>query len=226
LANTLFVVATPIGNLQDITLRAISTLESVDYILCEDTRETAKLLHKYEIDKKMISYRDQNHERIIEKIVSLLLICDLAIVSDSGTPNISDPGFKLIRELTKRGVKIIPIPGPSAIISALSISALPTDKFIYLGFLPKQESARARLLEEYGKLETTLVIYESPFRIHKLLQEIFETLGDRVITVVKDMTKLKESIITNRTSEMLNIYKIDNSKGEFVVLISKASYEL
>ena len=166
----LFVVATPIGNLDDITYRAIKTLKSVAFILAEDTRESKKLLDKYDIHTQLISYRDQNHEKIINKIVEKLDIgLDLAIISDNGTPLISDPGYKLVRYLREEGYVISPIPGPSAVISALSISGLPTDRFSFLGFLPKSDSKRIEIFEEFFNLDTTVVVYESPKRLFKLL---------------------------------------------------------
>ncbi|KKR06170.1 MAG: Ribosomal RNA small subunit methyltransferase I [candidate division WS6 bacterium GW2011_GWF2_39_15] len=221
---TLFVVATPIGNLGDITLRAIETLKSVAFILAEDTRETAKLLRKYSIETSLVSYRDQNHVRMIEKVLEKLDNgLNLALVSDSGTPVISDPGFKLVRDLVSRGYTVSPIPGPNAAIAALSVSGVVTDKFLFLGFLPKSDTKRKEMLTEYGKLDVSLVIYESPQRLERLLIEISESLGDRNVVIANDITKLYELFSKKNVSEHLMDIKNGRIKlkGEFVVLIDK-----
>jgi 16S rRNA (cytidine1402-2'-O)-methyltransferase len=220
----LYVVATPIGNLEDMTYRAVSTLKKVAFILAEDTRESKKLLNRYEISTQLISYRDQNHERMMEKILEKLNMgLSLALVSDCGTPLISDPGFKLVRELRELGYDVESIPGPSAVIAALSISGLATDKFTFLGFLPKSESKKKNLLEEYGKLKNTLVIYESPHRIVKLIREIKENLGDRKVALAKDLTKLREEYFFGKVSEVIEELEErdfeNNPHGEFVVMI-------
>ena len=179
---TLYIIATPIGNLADITLRALEVLKNVSVILSEDTRETDKMLKRYEMNKKQISYRDQNHESIFPYILNELEKGnDIAIVTDSGTPLISDPGFKLVRELIGKNMNVVSIPGPSAVTASLVVSGLPTDKFSFLGFLPKSEGQIARILNDYGKLDSTLIIYESPFGVKKLLNIIKNTLGNRKI---------------------------------------------
>ncbi|MBU0975653.1 MAG: 16S rRNA (cytidine(1402)-2'-O)-methyltransferase [Patescibacteria group bacterium] len=218
----LFVVATPIGNLEDITFRAIRTLKEATIILAEDTRKTAKLLHHYDINTKMLSYRDQNHNRVISPILDILNSCqDIALVSDSGTPTISDPGFKLVRELVNHSIEIISIPGPSAAIAALSISGLPTDKFVFLGFLPKGQNKQRLLLQKYSNLDATIILYESPYRVKKLLHSILDTLGDRTITVANDLTKKFERTWHGKASDVLTILEEITPKGEFTVLISK-----
>lgn len=220
----LYVLSGPIGNLADITLRALDTLKSVDFIVSEDTRETSKLLNKYQIEKSQLSYRDQNHNKVVESIVALLKDGkDLALVSDSGTPTISDPGFKLVEQIRSQQIQIVPIPGPTAVISALSVSGLPTDKFTFLGFLPKNKSSRKKVLIAYGALDATLVLYESPFRIKKLLQEIKETLGNRVVCIARELTKIHEEVITGTVEELLA--KKIMEKGEFTVLVAKESYK-
>jgi 16S rRNA (cytidine1402-2'-O)-methyltransferase len=219
---TLYIVSGPVGNLEDITLRALQTLKDVDLILSEDTRETDKLLKHYKIDKPQISYRDQNHDRVFPKIWEILQEGrSLALISDSGTPLVSDPGFKLVRELRKRDVTVTAIPGPSAAVTALSISGLPTDRFIFLGFLPKSSGKRSDLLTTYGNLDSTLVIYESPHRVIKLLTEIQQNLGNRVVCVAKDLTKMYESVTTGRVEDMLQNTGVFKEKGEYVVLVSK-----
>lgn len=221
-AGKLYVVGTPIGNLKDITLRAIETLKSVTVVLAEDTRKSAILLKQYGIKTKMISYRDQNHERIFPQILQLLLTGNnLAVISDSGTPTISDPGYKLVSDLHKHDIEIVTIPGPSAVIAALSISGLPTDKFTFLGFLPKGEGKRKSLLEKHGKLDTTLILFESPFRIEKLLHQIQLVLGERNVCVANELTKKFEKAWVGTPSELSSLLQSVSTRGEFVVLISK-----
>lgn len=218
----LYIVATPIGNLGDITYRAVEILKSVQFILAEDTRESIKLLNRYEINTQLISYRDQNHERMIGKILEKLdMGLNLALVSDSGTPLISDPGFKLVRQLRQMGYDIESIPGPSAVIAGLSISGLPTDRFTFLGFLPKSEKKRMEILETYLQLNTT-VIYESPKRILDLMKQIESINKDVYVVLTKDLTKKREEVIQGTVSEVLNILMERDYEnmphGEFVVI--------
>ena len=216
----LYIVASPIGNLEDISFRAIKTLKEVYFILSEDTRETQKILNHFEISKPQISYRDQNHNIVIKKILEILNDgLDLALLSDRGTPLISDPGFKLVRDVIEAGFKVESIPGPSSVISALVVSGLPTDKFIFLGFLPRSENQRLEMLKLYGNLESTLILFESPYRIQKLLEETKKSLGNRDVVVAKELTKIHEEVYRFNLQD-LEIQKID-TRGEFVVLISK-----
>lgn len=221
----LYVVATPIGNMKDITLRAIETLKNVSYILSEDTRETAKILKEYSIQTQQISYRDQNHNKVLPQVLLLLEAGnDLALVSDSGTPLISDPGFKLVREVRERGFDVRPVPGANAAIAALSVSGIPTDKFVFLGFLPKAGGHRKQILKNYSELDATLVIYESPFRIKKLLSEVYEVMGDRKVAMARELTKLHEEVNNIELQTMINdVSLLENikEKGEYVVLVSK-----
>jgi 16S rRNA (cytidine1402-2'-O)-methyltransferase len=222
---TLYIVPTPIGNLSDITLRALEVLKEVELILSEDTRDTTKLLDRYGITKSQISYRDQNHERVFERLFELLDTgADIALVSDSGTPLISDPGFKLVRDLIAKEIPVVALPGASAVTSALVVSGFPTDKFTFLGFLPKSGGQRKKLLMEYGGLDSTLIIYESPFRINKLLEEIKESLDERKVCLVNDQTKLYEKVIRGTVSELLENTKSAKLKGEFVVLVAKKDF--
>jgi len=217
----LFVVGTPIGNLDDITFRAIEILKHVAFILAEDTRHSINLLKKYSINTQLISYRDQNHERMIDKIVEKLdMGLDLALISDAGTPCISDPGYRLVKELNLKGYEVLSIPGPSSVISALSISGVATDKFVFLGFLPKSDKKIKDILLEYGKLDLSLVIFESPNRVRDLMKMIFESLGDRYVAVVNDITKIHEKVIYDKCSNFINDFPI-LEKGEFVILIDK-----
>lgn len=222
----LYVVATPIGNLEDITFRAVDILRKVAFVLAEDTRESKKLLNRYDINTQLISYRDQNHDRIINKIYEKLDIgLDLALVSDNGTPLISDPGYKLVKELKEKDYEVITIPGPSAVTSALSISGLPTNRFVYLGFLPKSNSKRQDILQAYLDLENTLVIYESPNRIFKLL-ELIKTIDDKLtVSAIKDMTKKREKNYFGKINAVLEYLKRDDLEkephGEWVIILSK-----
>ena len=217
----LYVVATPIGNLSDMTLRAIEVLKSVAFVLSEDTRESKKLLDRYEIGTQLISYRDQNHERMIGKVLEKLdMGLDLALISDAGTPLISDPGFKLVRDLMEKGYDVVSIPGASAVIAALSVSGLPTDRFVFLGFLPKSDERRKKLLEQYINLENTIVIYESPQRLTRLLRLILNEFKDMDVYLAKDISKMREESFSGKISdvlEQLEERKFDeNPHGEFV----------
>lgn len=221
----LYVVGTPIGNLSDITFRAVSILKKVHFVLAEDTRESKKLFDKYKINTELISYRDQNHSKILEKIVEKLdMGLDLALISDSGTPLISDPGYKLVRYLREKEYDVIALPGPSALVSALSVSGLPTDRFVFLGFLPKSDSKRRKILEEYKDLHNTIIIYESPNRLFKLLNLLKEELGkDVVISLSKDISKLRERYLFGEVVNIIDILEDEgfeeNPHGEFVCIV-------
>jgi 16S rRNA (cytidine1402-2'-O)-methyltransferase len=220
----LYVVATPIGNLSDITYRAVDILKKVPFILAEDTRESQKLLDKYDIKGQLVSYRDENHDRVIEKILEKLdMGLNLALISDSGTPLISDPGYKLVRHLREQGYEVVAIPGPSALISALSVSGLPTDRFVFFGFLPKSESRREKMITKYKELHNSLIFYESPKRLLKLLDTLLEVLGDVNIFLAKDISKLREEYFygtVTEVKEMLNEKDFANHPhGEFVCIV-------
>lgn len=217
----LFIVSTPIGNFGDITLRAIKTLRIVDYVLCEDTRVTGKLLHHFELVKPMEVFNDFNEVKKVAQIVADLTDGrSIALLSDAGTPLISDPGFKLIRECTARGLEVISIPGPNAAIAALTVSGLPTDKCLFLGFLPKKDGKRKKLLEDTkvatGKVKSTVIIYESPFRVVKTLEAIKNVFGDIDIVVCRELTKMHEEVLRGKISALIPLIK---PKGEFVILV-------
>lgn len=223
----LYIVATPIGNLGDITLRAIETLKSVDYIACEDTRKTGILLKSLQIEHRpmLISYYEQTEDLRIPNILNLLLNgADVALVSDSGTPLISDPGYPLVRECLKQNIKVESIPGPSALISSLVSSGLPPDKFIFLGFLPKKEGNRTRLLVELKEanknLEATVIIYESPHRLLKTLKSMESVFGEMKISISRELTKIHEQNFSISLHEAILYYEKKVPKGEFVVLFS------
>ena len=220
---TLYIVSTPIGNLKDITFRAIEILKSVDYILCEDTRISGKLLKHYEINSRLVKFADFNEEKIIPAVVSDLTRGQkIALVSDAGTPLISDPGFKLVRQVTESGIKVESIPGASATLSALVISGLPTDKFLFLGYLSKKDSKRLKMLEDVRSalkiFKTTIIIYESPYRVLKTLRDVRVVFGDVTIAVCRELTKLYEETFRGTVSEALDYFTKKAPKGEFVIL--------
>lgn len=216
----LSIVATPIGNLGDITVRAIQTLGEADIIICEDTRVTKKLLDHYQINKPMLSYHQHSEEKKVREIRKLLEEGKrLALVTDAGTPGISDPGNRLIAQLTMNGeLTVVPVPGPSAAVAALSISGLPTDKFVFLGF-PPHKKKRKKFFEEVAAAEYTTVFYESSHRIKKCLEELNQVLeSDRQICVCRELTKKFETIYRGSIEEILKMTVPE--KGELVVVVS------
>jgi len=220
----LYIIATPIGNLEDITLRALRILKEVDLILCEDTRQTRKLLDRYEIKTPTLSYHQHSKLQKIEQIIEFLRNGkNLALVSDAGTPAISDPGGKLVEEVLLAlhdEVKIIPIPGPSAVAAAASISGFPTDKFMFLGF-PPHKHGRAAFWKCVDATEETVIFYESTHRILKSLEELRAVVGERSIAVCRELTKMFETIYRGTASEVLEKLKADTTKGEFVVVVGR-----
>lgn len=217
----LYVVATPIGNLEDLTFRALRTLGEVSVIVCEDTRRTRKLLNKYSIKKMLISYYHPRESQKIPQIISLLKKGkDVALVADSGTPGISDPGYPLIREAITQGIKIIPIPGPAAITAALSVAGLPTHRFLFLGFLPPKKEATKKLLVSLKNEKATLVFYLPTRKLLSFLDLTQETIGNRQIVIAREMTKIYEEFLRGTTEELLKKLEEKKLKGEATVLIS------
>ena len=217
----LFVVGTPIGNLKDVTLRAISTLQSVDIILAEDTRNSKKLLDAHKIETKMISYHEHSNDKEIKKIIDLLLEGrDLALISDAGTPTISDPGYGLIRDCIKHDIVIVPIPGVSAITAAMSVSGLPSDSFTFVGFLP-QKKGRLKKIELLKNIENTVILFESPYRLEKTLNQLLEHLGNRSVVVGRELTKLYEEVIRGNLTDVIKYFSKSKVKGEIVIMIGK-----
>ncbi len=214
---TLYVVATPIGNLEDISLRALRTLGEVKLIAAEDTRKTKRLLTRYNIKTPMTSYHEHNKKSKLGYLLGCLDEGDLALVSEAGTPGMSDPGYELIVAAHQRGIRVVPIPGPSAIITALAISGLPTDRFTYLGFLPHKAKARQHTLETVVDEPGTLVILESPHRLRAALQDMLEILGDRRIAICRELTKLHEEIFRGTISHALAHFT--EPRGEFTLVI-------
>lgn len=220
-SGNLYVVATPIGNLEDLTFRALRTLGEVSVIVCEDTRRTRKLLNKYSIKKKLISYYHPKESQKIPQIISLLKQGkDVALVTDSGTPGISDPGYPLIREAITQVIKIIPIPGPAAITAALSVAGLPTHRFLFLGFLPPKKEATKKLLVSLKNEKATLVFYLPTRKLLSFLDLTRETIGNRQIVIAREMTKIYEEFLRGTTEELLKKLEEKKLKGEATVLIS------
>ena len=220
---TLYLVATPIGNLADMTHRAIQVLKEVELIACEDTRHTQKLLNHYGITTKTISYHDHNEQQRARQLVeSLKNGSSIAVVSDAGTPAISDPGFRLVRAAIEIDAPVVPIPGPSALISALIAAGLPTDEFFFAGFLPARSNQRRARLAEIKSIPGTLIFYEAPHRLDATLKDAYEMLGEREAVVARELTKVHEEIKRGRLSELASHYASENNaRGEIVVLIDR-----
>lgn len=216
----LYIVAAPIGNLEDITLRAVRILKEVEAIACEDTRQTAKLLNKYEIRKRLISYFQPKEKQRVPEIISLLKTGkNVALVSDAGTPGISDPGFPLIREALKEGIRVVPVPGPSALAAALSASGLPTHRALFAGFPPPKSEATRKLLVSLKDEKATLIFYLPVRRIPEFLHLILDTLGDRRTVIAREITKIHEEFIRGTARELVEAASKRTFKGEATVLI-------
>jgi 16S rRNA (cytidine1402-2'-O)-methyltransferase len=224
---TLYLVPTPIGNLEDITHRALRVLREVDIIACEDTRHTRKLLNHYDIKTKVTSYHDHNErERTAELLQALASGASVAIVSDAGTPSISDPGFRLVKAASTQGISVVALPGPTALIAALVASGLPTDEFFFAGFLPARSGARRARLAELGELPATLIFYEAPHRIAATLRDALEMLGERAAVVARELTKVHEEILRGRLSELAERFgSEEKARGEIVLLIDRTQIE-
>lgn len=217
----LYVVPTPIGNLDDITLRAINTLREVDFILAEDTRTTLHLLRHLGIEKPMHSHHKFNEHATVERVAeSIEAGRDVALVSDAGTPGISDPGFLLVRKCVERGIEVVTLPGATALIPAVVQSGFPCDRFCFEGFLP-QKKGRMKRLQELSTEPRTLVIYESPYRVVKCLEQLAETFGaERRVAVVREITKKFEETVRGTVSEALDHFREHEPKGEFVIVVA------
>jgi len=223
---TLYVVATPIGNLADITQRAIKILKDVELIACEDTRHTRKLLQHFGINTKTTSYHEHNENQRGDELLDLLKQgSDIAVVSDAGTPAISDPGFRLVRSAIENEITVVPVPGPSALITALVAAGLPTDEFFFAGFLPARASARQTRLRELASVPGTLIFYEAPHRLAATLKDAYETLGEREAVVARELTKLHEEVRRGRLSDLVEHYSQVEPRGEIVLLIDRNSIE-
>ncbi|MDR5709777.1 MAG: 16S rRNA (cytidine(1402)-2'-O)-methyltransferase [Armatimonadota bacterium] len=220
---TLYVVATPIGNLEDITLRALRVLREVDLIAAEDTRHTAKLLQHYGIQKSLLSYHEHNERRRTQELLTHLRAGrSVALVSDAGTPGISDPGYKLIRACVEEEIPVVPVPGPSAVLAALATSGLATDRFLFAGFVPRRSSERRRFFEELREERGTLILFESPERILESLRDLQAVMGDRRVAVCRELTKLHEEVFRGRVRDALAHLEAHPPRGEITLVVEGA----
>src|SRR5688500_6211686 len=216
----LYLVATPIGNLSDISARVIETLKAVDIVACEDTRHTQKLLNHLEIKSKTVSYHTHNeNERAVELAKKLADGMSIAVVSDAGTPGINDPGHQLVQQAIENGIDVLPVPGPAAFISAVIVSGLPTDSIFFGGFLPAKKGERRKRLEEIRSIPATLAFYETPHRIAAALSDCVDILGDREASFSREITKLHEETIRGKISFLLTHISSAKPRGEFVLVI-------
>lgn len=217
----LYLVSTPIGNLEDITLRAISVMKSVDLIACEDTRHTRRLLDHFGINKPTVSYHEHNEQaRAGELVQQMVGGKSIAIVTDAGTPGISDPAYRIVTAAIENGIKVVPVPGAVALIAGLTASGLPTDSFLFVGFLPNKKMARQTRLEELKPERMTLVFYEAPHRIRETLADALEILGDRQASLARELTKLHEQFIRGKLSEVMAHFDSHEPRGEMTLVIA------
>ncbi len=217
---SLYIVATPIGNLEDISQRALRVLREVDLIAAEDTRVTHKLLARYDIKTRLTSYRESNRESKLPELLDALEQGDVALVSDAGMPGINDPGSELVRAAAENGIPVVPVPGPSAVTTAIAVSGLPVGEFVYLGFLPRKKGERRRLLDALAGDPRTLVALETPHRLRGALTDLLDALGDRRIAVCRELTKLHEEVFRGVISEALD--RFPEPRGEFTLVIEGA----
>jgi len=216
----LYIVSTPIGNLEDITLRALRILKEVDLIAAEDTRRTRQLLSHYGIHKPLLSYHEHNRRMREESLLEELRKgMSVALVTDAGTPGISDPGEHLVRRAVQESIPLVPIPGPSALAAALSVSGLPTDSFLFYGFLPSKATGRQKLLHSLKERAETLIFYESPKRLRPFLEDAWQILGERQVVVAREMTKVYEEVYRGTTSEVLRKLGEEDIKGEVTIVM-------
>lgn len=220
---TLYLVATPIGNLQDITLRALETLRNVDLIACEDTRHTRNLLNHFRISNKTVSYHEHNEQERAEEFVDRLVAGEnIAIVSDAGTPGICDPGFRIVQRASEIGAAVVPIPGAAAFVSGVIVSGLPTDSLFFGGFLPSKKGERRKRLEEVRDIPATLLFYEAPHRLSASIGDCLAVLGDRKASVSRELTKLHEETVRGTLSFLFDHFQKTKIKGEIVIAIDRA----
>lgn len=219
---TLYLVGTPIGNLEDITLRALRILREASLIAAEDTRHTRKLLSRYDIPTPTTSYFEHNKLSKLDAVLAALEHGDVALVSDAVMPGISDPGYELVRAALERGFDVVPVPGPSAIVAALAPSGLPTDAFVYVGFLPRRASQRREALQALASERRTLVLYEAPHRLLAALEDILEVLGDRPVAVARELTKLHEEIWRGTVAGAIQRFTEGKPRGEFTLVVGGA----
>jgi 16S rRNA (cytidine1402-2'-O)-methyltransferase len=217
----LYLVATPIGNLEDITLRALRILREVDLVACEDTRHTGRMLQHFGISKPLVSYHEHNErERALELVERMVKGDSVALVSDAGTPGISDPAYRIVTAAIEQGITVVPIPGPVALITAVIASGLPTDAFLFVGFLPPKQQARRVRLEELQTQRATLVLYEAPHRLRETLADALEILGGRQAVVARELTKLHEEFARGMLGELVDRFALQEPRGELVLVIA------
>lgn len=220
----LYLCPTPIGNLEDITLRALKILKQVDIIAAEDTRVTIKLLNHYDIKARQISYHEHNEHTRGQEIIEMLKAGeDVAVVTDAGTPGLSDPGAYLVKLAVEAGIRVVPLPGAAAAVCALVASGLSTDRFVFEGFLPRRSRDRKNLLDQLTSESRTIILYESPHRIQRILEELYDHLGDRRMALAREMTKLHEDFLRGTISEVLEAFKVNKPRGELVLVIEGAT---
>lgn len=220
-SGTLYIIATPIGNLEDITLRALRLLKEVDVIAAEDTRHTRKLLTHYGIPTPLTSYHDHSEtEKAPELIAQLQAGKNIALVSDAGTPCIADPGFRLVTAAAEAGLSVVPIPGPSMVTALMSVGGLPTDRFAFEGFLPAKRTQRRKALQDLRREERTLVFFESPHRVLEMLTDLEEICGDRRIVIGRELTKMFEELLRGKVSELRGLLAARDMKGEVAILVA------
>lgn len=222
----LYIVSTPIGNLKDITFRALETLKEVDLLLVEDTRRSGLLLKHFSIKKPMASFHEHNENTKQEEVIQRLRAGDnIALISDSGTPTVADPGFKLIRECVQEDINVVSIPGASALLTSLTVSGLPTDSFSFLGYLPKKEGKRKEFYDKVisltGDIKTTVVFFDTPHRIHKTLADLTRIVPEYNIVIARELTKLNEEVIRAKVKDVTNRIEGRNLKGELTILLHK-----
>jgi len=218
----LYLIATPIGNLKDITLRSLEILQSVDSIICEDSRRTGLLLNHYQIKKPLIVLNDYNEQQMFSRVIDLLNQGqNIALVSDAGTPLVSDPGYKLVRECIKEAIGIDSLPGPSSVITALTLSGLPPDKFLFVGYPPEKPGKRIKWLENLKKVDGTIIMFVSPHKLLKDLESIKEVFGDLEVTLAKELTKIHQKVESKAISKWLESLKFP--KGEYILLFNLRS---
>jgi 16S rRNA (cytidine1402-2'-O)-methyltransferase len=224
----LHIIATPIGNLGDISFRAIEAMRASDHIVCEDTRVSLKLLNKFGISKPLLTCRDDNENYVLEKVLDILRRGEnVCLISDAGTPCVSDPGFRIVRACRRQGLEVEAVPGPCAAIAALSVSGLPTDGFLFVGFLPSKASARINFFKKYADFEYTIIFYESCHRIIKFLDNAHGVFGpERVVCIAKELTKIHGTIFVDKLSIVCEKMAKISVKGEFVAIVAPSRFVL
>lgn len=226
MAGKLYICATPIGNLEDITFRVIKTLKEVDLIAAEDTRHSRKLLNYYEINTPITSYHEHNKKEKAKHLVEQLLSGkNIALITDAGTPTISDPGEELVKMAYEAGIKITSLPGPCALITGLTISGLSARRFCFEAFLPAEKKERQRIIKELSNETRTIILYEAPHRLLKTLKELYEAMGDRSASVIKELTKIHETVQRTSLSQAIAFYENEEPKGEYILIIEGKSFE-